>query len=400
MMKPKLIKNNDEYQEALTFIESLMDAQPGSPEEEELELFSFLVHEYEVDAYPIGLPDPIEAIKFRMDQQGLTRKDLEQYIGSQSKVSEVINKKRPLSLAMIRSLNRGLSIPAEILLQDQGMNLPEVRYKVDDYPFTEMYKRNYFGCLYENLNEAKQYSEELLDELFSVFRGYEYNRVFCRNSAKKMNEFSLIAWQARVIELVEQKEFPVYSKETLTLGFIREIIKTSYFSTGPNLANELLFKQGIPLVLLPHLPQTYLDGACFITSSNRPVIGLTLRHDRLDNFWFTLVHELAHIYLHLRNDSIAFFDDTELSNCEISDPFEIKADEFARDLLIPRGLWEKEKERILNTKKEEDIISFADHIKVSPAIIAGRIRWESNNYSLFSNLIGKGIPRKVLSYSG
>jgi HTH-type transcriptional regulator/antitoxin HigA len=124
MNRPKVIKTEADYREALAHLETLMDAAPNSPAEEELELLAVLIEEYEKDKCPIGLPDPIEAIKFRMEQQGLTRKDLVPYIGSQSKVSEVLNGKRPLSLSMIRNLEKGLGIPAEVLLQTPGQNPP------------------------------------------------------------------------------------------------------------------------------------------------------------------------------------------------------------------------------------------------------------------------------------
>jgi HTH-type transcriptional regulator/antitoxin HigA len=116
-MDMKIIKNEAEYDAALERIDALMDAAPGSAEEEELELLAILVEKYEQERYPIELPDPVEAIKFRMEQEGLTRKDMIKYLGSQSKVSEVLNYKRPLSLAMIRALTDGLNIPAEVLIQ-------------------------------------------------------------------------------------------------------------------------------------------------------------------------------------------------------------------------------------------------------------------------------------------
>ena len=122
-MNPKIIKTEGDYEAVLAHVEGLMDATPGSPQEEELELFAMLIEEYEEKAYPIDLPDPISAIKFRMEQQGLTRKDLQQYLGSQSKVSEVLNGKRPLSLSMIRALHTGLGIPADVLLQKPNQAL-------------------------------------------------------------------------------------------------------------------------------------------------------------------------------------------------------------------------------------------------------------------------------------
>ena len=119
-MKPKIIQTNEEYENALAYIETLWDAPDGSPQEQDLELFSFLVEDYEKKHYPIPLPDPISAILFRMEQQGLTRKDMQKYLGSQSKVSEILNGKRALSLSMIRRLNQELGIPAEVLLQNKG----------------------------------------------------------------------------------------------------------------------------------------------------------------------------------------------------------------------------------------------------------------------------------------
>lgn len=106
------------YEEALTHVESLMDAKPGSKQADELELWALLIEQYEKEQYPINDPDPIEAIRFRMDQLGLNQKDLENFIGQKSKVSEVLNRKRPLSLSMIRSLNSRLGIPAAVLVRE------------------------------------------------------------------------------------------------------------------------------------------------------------------------------------------------------------------------------------------------------------------------------------------
>lgn len=117
-MKPKVIKSEAEYEAALAHVAELMDAAPGSPAEEELELFSLLVEQYEQEHFPIAPPDPVEAILFRMEQEGLSRKDLVGTIGSPSKVSEVLNRKRPLSLSMIRALHMRLGIPAEVLVQE------------------------------------------------------------------------------------------------------------------------------------------------------------------------------------------------------------------------------------------------------------------------------------------
>jgi len=117
-MKPKVIHSEQDYQAALAQVEKLMDASPGSPKEDELELWSLLVEKYEEEHFPIDTPDPIEAIRFRMEQEGLRPADLQQFVSSKSKISEVLNHKRPLSLSMIRAFNSGLDIPAEVLLQE------------------------------------------------------------------------------------------------------------------------------------------------------------------------------------------------------------------------------------------------------------------------------------------
>lgn len=124
-MKPKVIKTEADYNSAMARVEAIFDAKPGTPKGEELELLLLLVENYEEKTFPIDLPDPIAALRFRMEQAGLRPRDLEPYLGSKSKVSEVLNRQRPLSLAMIRKLVSGLGFPAEVALQE--MKVPAVR---------------------------------------------------------------------------------------------------------------------------------------------------------------------------------------------------------------------------------------------------------------------------------
>lgn len=116
-MNPKVIKTEAEYGIALSKVESLMDAAVGSKEADELELWAVLVESYERKHHPIDPPDPVEAIRFRMEQQGLHSVDLVRYFNSKSRVSEVLGRKRPLTLSMIRALSAGLHIPAEVLIR-------------------------------------------------------------------------------------------------------------------------------------------------------------------------------------------------------------------------------------------------------------------------------------------
>jgi HTH-type transcriptional regulator/antitoxin HigA len=117
MMNAKIIRTEADCEAALARIEELMDAAAGTPEGEELDLLSLLVWNYEQEHYPISSPTPLEAIEFFMDQNNLTKADMVKYLGSPSKVSEVLSGKRALSKTMIRKLVEGLGIPAEILLE-------------------------------------------------------------------------------------------------------------------------------------------------------------------------------------------------------------------------------------------------------------------------------------------
>jgi HTH-type transcriptional regulator/antitoxin HigA len=126
-MLPRVIKSEAEHQAALAYVETLMDAAPGSDAEAALDVWSLLIEKYEEEHFPIDQPDPVSAIEFRMEQQGLTRSDLLRFIPSKSKVSEVLSHRRPLSLSMIRSLGVGLRIPFAILVQESCRSHPKAK---------------------------------------------------------------------------------------------------------------------------------------------------------------------------------------------------------------------------------------------------------------------------------
>jgi HTH-type transcriptional regulator/antitoxin HigA len=117
-MKVKVIKTEDDYKAALERLEEIFQAPENTPEGDEAELLSVLIEKYEDENYPISAPDPIEAIKFRMEQTGMSKKELADIIGYRSRVSEILNKKRKLSIDMIRNLHRKLKIPYEVLLNE------------------------------------------------------------------------------------------------------------------------------------------------------------------------------------------------------------------------------------------------------------------------------------------
>lgn len=116
-MKLKLIKTKKDYRDALNRLELIFDSKLGTPEGDELEVLGMLIEQYESKVSPIDLPDPIEAIKFRMEQLGYTQSDLAKVVGLKSRASEIMNKKRKLSLEMIRQLHDKMNIPTDVLIQ-------------------------------------------------------------------------------------------------------------------------------------------------------------------------------------------------------------------------------------------------------------------------------------------
>ena len=124
-MNIKPIRNDDDLRAAFKRLEPLFQAEEGTPEADEMEILVTLIEAYENKHFPVGPADPVEAIKFRMDQNGLTLKDLEPYIGSSGRVSEVLNRKRGLSLQMVKRLHNGLHIPYESLFGDRLVSVSD-----------------------------------------------------------------------------------------------------------------------------------------------------------------------------------------------------------------------------------------------------------------------------------
>lgn len=393
----KVIKTAKDHSDAMARLMTLMDANPeeGSPEDNELEVLALLIEQYESTQFSTDLPDPVEAIKFRMEQQGLTRKDMRPYFGSDSKTSEVLNGKRSLSLLMIRKLHKGLEIPADVLIQERGSSLPGTNgLEWSKFPLAEMRKRGCFPDWTGSLNELKAYAEENISRFLASVRSPFVKPALCRTSAhyvsdKEVDQYALLAWQVRVLQKAEKmKTVGHYAPGSITQDVMKELAQLSWSEQGPKVAQEFLSFLGIKLVTEFHFEKTYLDGAAMVDVTGQPVIGMTLRHDRLDNFWFTLMHELAHIALHLQDSSTTFFDDLDSTE---KDSIEHEADRAAADALIDHSAWSKAKVKI--SQSEEDCVALARKLKIHPAIIAGRLRHESKDYSILSNVIGNKMVR-------
>lgn len=403
-MNIKVIKEREDYTQAMARLSVLMDLdpKPGSQEEDELELLALVLEDYERKAVPHVQPAPVEAILFRMDQAGLTRKDLIPYIGSVSKVSEILSRKRPLSLAMIRKLHNGLGIPADSLIREEeqaGVALaaePDVDYT--RLPLKEMRERGYFGQALADAVRLKDYAEELMQSFLQGLSPANLQPALLRAPLHQRGDraadgHALLAWRLCVLKKARTVDLPhAYAKGVVTQQWLRDLAKLSALSEGPKLAREYLANAGIALVVEPHFKGTYLDGAAML-DQGRPIVALTLRHDRLDNFWFALLHELAHVAKHLDEAHPVFTDD--LDSPDEQDRKEREADEMAIHALIPAAAWEKSAVR--QSHDALDALALARQLGIHPAIVAGRVRHETRNYRLFARKLGQGEPSRQLA---
>ena len=395
----KLIKSEQDHEAALERLMVLMDLDPaiGTVEFDEIDVLALLVEQYEAKEFPIDKPDPIEAIKFRMDQQGLKNKDLIPYIGSAPKVSEVLSGTRNLSLNMIRKLSDGLGISADILIQKPVQKSASEK-AIDwlKFPIAEMRKRGYFEGFSSSLHELKEYAPEKLTEfLDSVSSGFKLQPEMLRSSAhlpsnnKETDQYALWAWQVRVLKLSAEQQLPLqYKPNTVTKEWMQSLAKLSWLERGPELAIEFLNKSGIHLIIEPHLPKTYLDGAVCFASDGNPVVALTLRRGYVDSFWFSLMHELAHIALHLERNEEWFLDDFDALG---ADRIEQEADALAKEAMISKDIWQE-----CFPETAQDVRTLSNMLEISPCIIAGRARYESNQHQKFGTLFRDKLPACLL----
>ncbi len=409
-MKRGIIKTEQDYNEALKRLSVLMDAEENSEEETELELLALLIEDYERKTIPEVTVSPIDAILFRMEQQGLRKKDLVPYFGSLSKVSEVLSGKRPLSLNMIRQLHKGLGISAEVLIGNLGesdniiRNTPDEDYR--NYPIIELDERGYFDKIKERLSifsvkktQLLEYAEDLMGSFFGDLKLRGKLPVFlrapqCQNGIKTINDYALKAWLSCVVKKARTYTLTNnYQAGIITEEWLHELVTLSRFEQGPLLAQQFLAQHGIILVIEKHFSKTYLDGAVLI-DNNIPVIGLTLRHDRLDNFWFVLLHELIHLQKHLNSDCSYITDELD-DKKQAMQEIEMEANELAKNALIPLEKWAIFFTSYSTHPNSDDIKQFANELKIHEAIVAGRIRYETEDWRILSGMVGRGQVCKL-----
>lgn len=396
-MEARVIRTEEQYHSYLSEVQELLSYTSTLTTEvsERIDLLSVLIENFEKDNYPIEPPTPIEAIKFRMEERGLKQADLVPYFGTRSRVSEVLAGKRPMTIPMIRALSVGLGISAEVLVGVPEENR-EAKKDIDwsRFPAKEMIAR---GWIDKAKGKAKASLEDQVKELVSQvgfqFGNAAFKRTLSGDAYSPATQYALYAWLGRVVQRSRKEKNKVskYDENAINASTLKEIAQLSWFDEGPNLAIEYLNKLGVTVVIEPHLKGTMLDGAALKDIDGSPIIGLTLRHDRLDNFWFTLLHEIVHIWKHVGRDE-TFLDDLDISST--TDRREAEANRIAKDSLIPRVVWKRSEAS--RNPSERAIDELSRELKISPSIIAGRVRRESGNYRIFSDLVGSGEVKKIL----
>ncbi len=396
----KPIRTEKDCEAALARIDALMDAEPGSAEFDELDVLADLVELYESKNEPMGYPSPVAAIEFRMEQGKLSPRDLIPFIGSRAKVSEILSGKRAITMPMARALHEHLAIPADVLLRESAVELtnPLASVEWSRFPVKAMARLGWIPTGHDLVERAQSIIQDLIDRAggSDVAGAALYRKNDHIRANAKMDPYALNAWCWQVLAKANEERPKVkYKRGTVTLDFLRKLAQLSWSEDGPRLAKEFLAKHGIPLVIVQHLPKTYLDGAALRLGDGRPVVGLTLRHDRIDNFWFCLLHELAHVGRHLDNDEgDAFVDDLTLRKVEggREDTKEQQADDWAEEALIPKAAWEAS--AVKDHPTPITVMNLANALEIHPAIVAGRVRYEQQNYRLLSQFVGTGEVRR------
>lgn len=338
---------------------------------------------------------PLALIKARI-ANGLTQADLADKLGIKMQQIQRYEAEKydSASIKTLLKIAEYLNISINAEVQIKTVEAPE-NLDVANYPFKQMYQRNWFGNFSGSYNDAVIDSRNLIEKFFeSVGFGslqYSLTKKSIR-AGSTFNLFALNAWYAQVLNKAKgQRVNGKFDKSIINDIWLRSLAELSMEKHGPAKAADYLKNSGIKFVIEPQLDGTFLDGAALLWEDNSPIVAMTLRYDRLDNFWFVLFHEIAHIYLHLSDSLTVIFDDLDVK----IDGMEKEANAFALNALIPDLVWKKSLVRF--SPSPETIINQAKTLKVHPALVAGRIRKETGRYFQFSDLIGQGEVRPNFS---
>jgi HTH-type transcriptional regulator/antitoxin HigA len=344
-----------------------------------------------------GLSQRALAERLGMKEQQVQRYEQERYLTANlTRVAEVAD-------ALELDLFAFFETRKDTFIDKIAPNLKgSIGFDLTKLPVREMKRREWLEKMRTPMAAATDAAtdEELAAAFVSqAFQGHQAPSLHKQHvrMGSEQDPYALLAWKAQVLHSARRASTALRpGGQTLDAYAIKRLVALSAAPDGPAKAVDVLREHGIILVFERHLPSTHLDGAAMLLNDDIPVIGLTLRYDRLDNFWFVLLHEVAHVILHReRGLREGFFDE---DRAPLQSTIEGEADEFAQSAYIPNEVWTRSFVRF--TASSEQVQKFALKRKIGAAIVAGRIRKERNDYTVFSELVGSGTVRKVLTNAG
>jgi len=333
--------------------------------------------------------------------RGLTQRELANIAGVQEQqiqryekeMYETANLRRLTQIASSIGLRFSGQITVEVANQVETGRLPN-GLTIADFPFADMNAKGWFGQRMNLRRAPPAERAKVLHEFFNQ-APQEISVALHRKTSSEISparRAALLAWQARILIRARQKSGLARAFNTPPPEVVSQIVKLSISSDGILKAIDTLIQYGIIVVFEPHLPKTKIDGAAMSLDGKYGVIGMSLRHDRIDNFWFVLLHELGHIIRHWQKVLYGAIVD-ENTGEESEDVLEREADEFAENAIMPNETWQSSLIRF--TKSPNAIRDFAARHGLHPALVAGRIRRE-RGYTEFSDMLGSGEVRPIL----
>ena len=405
----KAIEEFDFNAKALVYgSEILAEAEVNGLKSQEEELKDQLI-EYEnlksgqnVDLGVYSLANlPLILIKARI-AQNMTQRDLAELLGLKEQQIQRYESEQYARASLRRLLEIAEALKVRITESAEISNVveyenafQEIKLDWERFPIKEMYRRGWFEGTKDSLDSVMKRGKDLIgDYIFGSIKkpSFVMHRKRVR-SGSNCDMYALLAWECRILSLARKEknrqELNKFDKNTFSSEWISQFVQLSNQSDGPKQAREILRNVGILLIIEPYLEKTFLDGAALLFGDT-PIIGLTLRYDRLDNFWFVLMHELMHILHHIKKGKIeGIFDNLDM---EDNEKIEIEADKLAAESLIPESEWNSSLAQY--TRSEKSIAELSERLGISMAIVAGRIRHEANNYVILHDLIGQGEVRR------
>jgi len=355
---------------------------------------------------PFKATHPGILIKDELDvRSDLSQKDLAIELGVKASfLNEIIKGKRPVTADIAILLEKALEIPADYWMKFQSQyEIDKARVKeknikrlknielwsvIKNYVPVKYFKKQ--GFFNENLDDDIEtvkaiYNVNSIDGLIADFAKSKF--AFYRKSEKlKIDEKNMFAWSSLALyeakrQMTKAFNYSKINQLSLALNMV------FYENTDTlNRVKETLNNYGVKLILIQKFEKTPIDGFSF-WSDNNPAIALTLRHNRIDNFAFTLMHEIAHINLHLKESKDQRF--LDFSKSKYEDNYEKEADNFAQEKLIPKECWQEVLDKNLSLTDHE-INNLGNKYRIHPAILLGRICYEKDNYA-FKTKIDKKL---------